>query len=142
MGRSRDSANLVSDNNIFVDIVNDRVGFGVTTPTTKVQVAGNVTAVDFNSTSDFSLKENITTVDNALQKIESIRGVKFSWKETKSYSYGVIAQEVEDIAPELVHGTNTKTVNYNGIIGILIEAVKEQQKQINTLKEEIQSLKK
>jgi hypothetical protein len=142
MGRSRDSANLVSNNNIFVDIVNDRVGFGVTTPTTKVQVAGNVTAVDFNSTSDFSLKENITTVDNALQKIESIRGVKFSWKETKSYSYGVIAQEVEDIAPELVHGTNTKTVNYNGIIGILIEAVKEQQKQINTLKEEIQSLKK
>lgn len=148
MGKTRNSANLVSDDNIFVDIVNDRVGFGTTVPSSKVHIIGDariigvVSATDFNSASDFNLKENIVTIDNALQKIEGIRGVKFTWKESKSDSYGVVAQEVESIVPELVHGNDPKTVNYNGIIGILVEAIKEQQEQINILKEEINSLKK
>jgi hypothetical protein len=50
---------------------------------------------------------------------------------------GVIAQEVERVLPELVSGSDTKTVNYNGLIGLLIEVVKEQQREINTLKEKI-----
>lgn len=86
---------------------------------------GTLTATDLNSSSDFSLKENIKTVENALEKVNNLRGVKFNWKEDGRVSYGVIAQELEEVLPELVSNSDPKTVNYNGIIGVLIEAVKE-----------------
>ena len=86
---------------------------------------GVVTATDFNSTSDETLKENITTVENAVDLNSQLRGVRFEWKKDGKPSYGVIAQELEQVLPELVSGTDPKTVNYNGIIGVLIEAVKE-----------------
>jgi hypothetical protein len=97
--------------------------------------SGEVTAVDFNSTSDFNLKTNIQTVDNALDIVDNLRGVSFEWKENGKKSYGVIAQELEKVLPELVKGGDPKTVSYSGIIGVLIEAVKE-------LSEEIEKLKK
>lgn len=103
--------------------------------------SGTVTATDFNSTSDVRLKANISTVENSLNVVKQLRGVTFNWKETDAKSIGVIAQEVEEILPELVSSGETKSVNYNGLIGILIEAVKEQQQQINILKNEIESLK-
>lgn len=96
---------------------------------------GQMTAVDFNSTSDVNLKTNIQTVENALNIVNSLRGVSFDWKESGLPSYGVIAQELEQILPELVKGEEQKSVNYNGIIGVLIEAIKE-------LKSEIEKLKK
>lgn len=100
-----------------------------------VYISGIVTAQDFNSLSDARYKENINTVDSALLKIEQLRGVKFDWKESGLPSYGVVAQELEQVLPELIHGENPKTVNYNGIIGVLIEAIKE-------LKAEVEELKK
>ena len=96
--------------------------------------SGEVTAVDFNSTSDFNLKTNIHTVNNALETINALRGVSFDWKETGKGSYGVIAQELEKVLPELVKGNDPKTVSYSGIIGILIEAVKELKKEVEDLK--------
>jgi hypothetical protein len=95
---------------------------------------GAMTAVDFNSTSDISLKENIHTVGNALEITEQLRGVSFDWKETGRSSYGVIAQELEEVLPELVKNGEVKSVNYNGIIGVLIEAIKELKKEIEDLK--------
>ena len=95
---------------------------------------GAMTAVDFNSTSDINLKENIHTVGNALEITEQLRGVSFDWKETGRSSYGVIAQELEEILPELVKQGEVKSVNYNGIIGVLIEAIKELKKEIKDLK--------
>jgi hypothetical protein len=91
---------------------------------------GEATAINFNSTSDINLKENIHTVENALETINSLRGVSFDWKETGKSSYGVIAQEIEEFLPELVKQSEIKSVNYNGIIGILIEAVKELSQEI------------
>ena len=96
--------------------------------------SGEVTAVDFNSTSDLNLKTNIQTVENALEIVDNLRGVSFEWKENGNKSYGVIAQELEKVLPELVKGNDPKTVSYSGIIGVLIEAIKE-------LKNEIQDLK-
>ena len=93
----------------------------------------NVTG-DINSTSDINLKTNIHSIDNALDKILQIRGVNFNWKETKKSSIGVIAQEVEDIIPEVVSGDETKMVNYNALIGVLIEAIKELKSEIDELK--------
>ena len=95
---------------------------------------GVLTAVDFNSTSDINLKENIHTVGNALEITEQLRGVSFDWKETGKSSYGVIAQELEAVLPELVGDGETKSVNYNGIIGVLIEAIKELKKEVRDLK--------
>ena len=116
------------------------LGIGTTTPTSKlhvvgdVRVSGVVTATDFNSTSDISLKDNIQTIINPLDKIIKLNGVTFNWKENQKPSIGVIAQELEKVLPELVTQGDIKSVNYNGLIGVLIEAVKEQQKQIDELK--------
>ena len=100
-----------------------------------LSVVGVATALSFDALSDINFKENISTVDNALETVEQLRGVSFNWKESGEPSYGVISQELENVLPELVHGDNPKRVNYNGIIGVLIEAVKE-------LKAEVDSLKK
>jgi len=100
-----------------------------------INVTGVVTATDFNSLSDANYKENVATVDSALSKVDQLRGVKFDWRESGLPSYGVIAQELQEVLPELVHGNDPKTVNYNGIVGVLIEAIKE-------LKAEVEELKK
>jgi len=101
---------------------------------------GTLTATDFNTTSDENLKDNIRTIENPLAKVVQIRGVNFDWKETQKPSVGVIAQEVEKVFPELVANGEKKTVNYNGLIGLLIEVVKEQQTQINSLNERLSQL--
>ena len=122
---------------LFYDDSNNRVGINSATPTESLDVIGSVKATDFNTTSDQNLKDNIKTIENPLSKVLSIRGVNFEWKDSNKVSAGVIAQEVEKVLPELVTGQNTKTVNYNGLIGLLIETVKEQQKQIDALSEKI-----
>jgi hypothetical protein len=96
-----------------------------------------VEAADFNSTSDIKLKENIQTVENALETVNALRGVSFDWKETGGSSYGVIAQELEVILPQLVKEGEIKSVNYNGLIGILIEAVKELSEEVKELKKKV-----
>ena len=101
---------------------------------TNLNVTGIATAQDFDALSDENYKKNVITVNNALNKVEQLRGVSFDWKENGRSSYGVIAQELQKVLPELVHGDNPKTVNYNGIIGVLIEAIKELKKEIEELK--------
>ena len=95
---------------------------------------GEASATNFNSTSDENLKTNIHTVENSLDIVDQLRGVSFDWKENGKSSYGVIAQELEQVLPELVAQTDPKSVNYNGIIGVMIEAVKELKKEISDLK--------
>ena len=136
--KTRQNANQASGNNIFVDTTNGRVGVGTTVPSTTLQVSGTITCTDINSTSDIKLKENIHSIDNPLDKVMQINGVGFRWKDTKEDAIGVIAQDIEEVIPELVkNNDHTKTVNYNGLIGVLIEAVKEQQRQILELKAQL-----
>jgi hypothetical protein len=113
------------------------VGSGVTITTNGINVVGVITATDFNSASDLSLKTNIQSISNPIDKILQINGVTFNWRESNKPSVGIIAQEIEKIFPELVNGENPKTVNYNGLIGLLIEAIKEQQIEINNLKDKL-----
>lgn len=101
---------------------------------TNLTASQTITAQDFNSTSDNRVKENIKTVENSLEIVKSLRGVSFDWKETGKSSYGVIAQELEEILPELVKNGEVKSVNYNGLIGVLIEAVKELSEEVKELK--------
>jgi hypothetical protein len=103
---------------------------------------GQFTCTDVNVTSDINLKDNINTIENALDKVDSLRGVSFDWKESGKKSIGVIAQEVEEVVPEVVatDEEGTKSVNYQAMVGLLIEAIKEQQKQINELKQIINNV--
>jgi hypothetical protein len=107
-----------------------------------VYSTGIVTATDFNSASDIRLKENIQKIDNPIDKIVKIDGVTFDWKSDNKSSMGVIAQNIEEVLPELVNGAESKTVNYNGIIGLLIECVKTQQEQIDNLNRKLDELSK
>ena len=113
------------------------IGVGSAAPSAKIDVAGTVKATDFDSTSDIRLKTNVQVIENPLDKVIQIEGVSFNWKEDNRPALGVIADQVQKIIPELVHGDNPKTVNYNGLIGLLIEAVKEQQIQIDELKSKL-----
>ena len=94
-----------------------------------------------DSASDVILKENIKTIDNALDKVTKLRGVEYDYKENKKHSIGVIAQEVEEVLPELVNGSEQKSVAYGNIAAVLIEAIKEQNEVINKMKKEIEDLK-
>ena len=113
---------------------------GVTTTSSNVNVTGNVavtgniSATNFNSTSDVTLKQDVSVIDNALEMISQLEGVSWKWKETLKPSLGVTAQNVEEVAPELVSNGDHKSVNYNGLIGILIEAVKELKSEVDELK--------
>jgi hypothetical protein len=107
-----------------------------------VYSTGIVTATDFNSASDINLKENIQKINNPIDKIVKINGVRFDWKSDNKPSMGVIAQNIEEVLPELVSGDDSKTVNYNGIIGLLIECVKTQQEQIGELNRRLDELSK
>jgi hypothetical protein len=96
---------------------------------------GTVSATVFNATSDINLKENIKIIESPIEKVSQLNGVSFDWKDNHQSSAGVIAQEVEKVLPEIIkENDGNKSVNYNGLIGLLIEAVKEQQKQIDELK--------
>ena len=126
---------------------NGRLGIGNEAPTEALDVTGNikssqtVSAVDFNTTSDATLKTDISTIENAIELVSSIRGVRFTWKERLTPSLGVIAQEVESVIPELVTDGDPKQVNYNGLIGVLVESVKELNTQVNDLKAENENIK-
>ena len=107
--------------------------------------------VAFSTTvSDCRLKDNIETIPNALDKVMSLRGVEFDWNATSrkgQHDIGLIAQEVQEVLPEVVidkklcmgdmknNEKDYKTVDYEKIVGVLVEAIKE-------LKQEIEELKK
>jgi hypothetical protein len=101
-----------------------------------VYAGGVVSGLDLLSTSDKRLKKNINTIRTPLNTVQELRGVTFQWKKSGKDSIGVIAQEVEEIIPQVVEtdGDGFKTVSYGSIVGLLIEAIKEQQEQINELK--------
>jgi hypothetical protein len=106
-----------------------------------LEVLGTVCATDFNSTSDKNLKTNIQKIPDPLDKVLQLNGYTFNWKETNKESVGVIAQELEEIFPQLVSGVSQKSVNYNGIIAVLIESIKELNQKVEDLTEEVRSLR-
>lgn len=99
--------------------------------------SGDLYAVNFVSTSDRRMKEDVQKVENGLALIEALEGVTFRWKNTPNKSIGVIAQDLEEVLPVLVftNEDGQKSVNYDGIIGVLIEAVKELNAKIKMLEE-------
>ncbi len=95
---------------------------------------GTLYSTIFSSLSDISLKENIFTISNGLDLISVLNPVGFTWKNTNKKSYGLIAQELEEILPELVTNTNgIKSVEYLSLIGLLISAVQTLSNRLDSL---------
>ena len=94
-------------------------------------VQGNVTSL-----SDINHKENIRTTDAGLSLVDQLRGVRYTKKGSALEQIGVIAQEVEEVLPEVVltGGDGVKSVAYGNIVGVLIEAIKELKAEIDQLK--------
>ncbi len=121
----------------FVIDNSGNVGIADTSPSYKLDVDGTIRATgDVIAYSDVRVKENIKTIDNAITKVNKLRGVEFNKIGSEKKSIGVIAQEIEKILPEVVKEDDKgmKSVAYGNIVGVLIEAIKDQQKQIDELK--------
>ena len=114
------------------------VGIGNTSPSEKLHVTGNILASgNITAYSDERLKTNVQELDNTLSAIQNIRGVSYTRSDTKDNSIGVMAQDVETMFPELICESDDgmKSVNYNGLVGVLFSAVKELSATVKQLKE-------
>lgn len=118
------------------------IGVGTTTPSSKLHVVGDISATNFNSLSDVLYKENVSSIENSFDILEKINPVNFSWKQTGIKSYGVIAQELEKILPELVNtdSNGIKSVQYTPLIALLIDAIQKQKAEIIEIKDQLLNL--
>lgn len=124
--------------------IDGNVGIGTLTPTSRLHVVGEIRAtgdVIAYHTSDVRLKNNVTPINDALNKVCSIRGCEYEWntelqKVHEGKSVGVIAQEVEEVLPTAVitRDNGYKAVKYENLIPLLIEAIKELKAEVSELK--------
>ena len=97
---------------------------------------GLLTSTDYNSSSDMTLKQDITLINNPLDIISKLTGFGFTWKDSKQKAYGLSAQEVEKVIPEIVKDRpdGTKGINYMNLTAFLIEAIKDLKQEVTELK--------
>jgi len=140
---STDLAFVTENNNTKSEkmriLANGNVGIGDATPGYKLDVTGTIRATgDVIAFSDARVKENVVTIDNALDKVNRLRGVTYTRNdiEDKQTKMGVIAQEVLEVIPEVVQQDDkgNYSVAYGNMNGLLIEAIKELKAEIEELK--------
>lgn len=125
------------------------LGVGVTSPSYRLELPNNADATGqgranaWQTYSDQTLKENVFPLENSLEKIMNLKGVSFSWKGSGLLSSGFIAQEVESVIPDLVSTgrDGLKSLDYGRVTPYLVNALQEQQNQIQLLKTENTSFK-
>ena len=141
---------------LYID-TSDRVGIGTTSPTVKLQVAGTISGSLINSSgdvvafnaSDERLKDNIKLIKEPIKKIKQLRGVEYQWNGLQdtypsgSFDSGIIAQDVQKVLPQLVkeRGDGYLGVRQERLVGLLVESIKDQQKQIDDLRKQIKEMK-
>ena len=122
------------------------VGIGTASPNTtyKLDVNGKVNATLYNSTSDYRIKENVTQLDSTFV-VDNLNPVTYLNNKLGKQDIGLIAHELQEIYPELVNGEKDgeqfQSVNYLGLIPILIKEIKELKKEIKSVKTELNELK-
>jgi hypothetical protein len=96
---------------------------------------GQLNATIFNSLSDRAMKKDVEVIEQALNSIKQIQGVRFNWVENDKPSYGFIAQDIEPIIPEIVsrNENDTLSLNYDAVIAFLVEAIKELSSRVEQL---------
>ena len=136
----------IGNSSIIVDVSEQKVGIGTgSLPTETLEVggdslfSGDITVTgDVVSTSDISLKENIEVILNPIEKVKELSGYTFNRIGQDKRTIGLMAQDVEKVLPEAVSSNNgIKSLAYGNLVALLVETVKEQQKQIDELREKI-----
>lgn len=127
--------------NAILYVWNGRVGILTSNPTYTLDVVGTIRAASLITSSDARLKSNITVIDNALAAILGINWYSYTLKRDWSKQYWVLAQEVENIFPYIVSTDNAwyKSVNYNGLIAPIIQAIHELDAKVQSLETTYQS---
>lgn len=97
---------------------------------------GLLVSTDYNSSSDMTLKQDFVPINNSLDIISQLTGFGFTWKDSKQKAYGLSAQEVEKVIPEIVKDRpdGTKGINYMNLTAFLIEAIKDLKQEVTELK--------
>jgi Chaperone of endosialidase len=146
---------------------NGNVGIGITNPSDKLTVAGVVAPTTDNSftlgkntlrwsavwsangtiqTSDFRLKKEINDLNYGLKEVMQLRPVRYNWiSNGNGDKIGLIAQEVKEIVPEVVVGNEQEELlgmNYAELVPVLINAIKEQQQQIDSIEKKVEAIEK
>ncbi|MBU1599901.1 tail fiber domain-containing protein, partial [bacterium] len=125
------------------------LGLGTTTPDYRLTLPNNADnsgkgiANAWPTYSSIRWKKNIRLIDNALEKVKRLRGVYYDWKESDVHDIGLIAEEVGEVIPEVVdyeeNGTDAKGLDYSRLVALLVEAIKNQQTQMEDQQESIKN---
>ena len=152
-GNTTGAVHLTTLNTARLTVLNGgNVGIGTTAPTQRLHVIGNILASGTITPSDLRYKTNIQTIQSPLSKLVQLNGVTYfmkrneypEWNFDSTLQYGVIAQEVEQLFPEMVTTINEKGykgVNYIKLIPVLIESIKEINQKAETAEKENKELK-
>jgi hypothetical protein len=127
-----------------------KVGIDTTSPgniiTVKQNSATDPVADAWTTYSSIRWKTNVSPIQDALEKVNKLNGVYFDWKESGKHDIGLIAEEVGKVVPEVVtyeeNGVDAQALDYARLTALLIEAIKEQQREIDSLKGEIEELQR
>lgn len=139
---------LVIDNDgsgalILGDFSTNKVAIATSTGSKTLSIGGDIQAYNYTYWSDRNMKKDIRPLENSLAKVLRLQGVTYKWKanpDETGNQIGLIAQDVEKVFPELVSGDNPKSLQYGNLVAPLIEAIKEQQQQIDNLETRIKIL--
>jgi hypothetical protein len=129
------SGNLNVSNDAIIsgnlNVSNDAIISGNLNVSNDAIISGIITCTDLNSSSDANLKTNVQKLNNSIEILKQINPVSFNWKDNGKKSYGIIAQELEKILPELIGEMNGyKTISYTPLMALLIDAILELDKRI------------
>ena len=159
--RATSSVVEIEDQNgvvITIDQLNSRVGIGVSTPTEELDVAGDVHAASFPTSSDERFKSDVAPLESCLSRVRQLRGITYRWSDfylnelgrggaKTETMIGMIAQEVEPLFPELVRswsgdgqgedtpGGRYRSLDYQRFGAVLLEAIKELADRVETLED-------
>ena len=108
-----------------------------------INAGGIISALSFINLSDLALKENVLEIENALLSLKSLKAITFSCNESDERDLGIVVSDSEKVMPELVIGQDNdkELIKYNGVVALLVEAIKEQQVQIDELKTELRKIR-
>jgi len=111
----------------ITDLSNTSLNLNISNISGDLTISGDLSAANFDSTSDVALKENLNVIESPLEKIAQLNGYTFNWKENKQEAVGIVAQEVEKVFPQIVRtgSDGVKRVSYDSLIPVMLEAIKE-----------------
>ena len=137
------SGNIEMSGNLGVNVTGDDITHGITLPNS-ANNSGIVKANAYATYSSLKFKENVSEIQDPINTIMNMRGVTFDWKQNGKKDYGFIAEEVDQVMPEIVFKddspTGVSSMDYQKIVPVLLEAIKIQQGKIETLENKLSEL--